>query len=215
VQCGRMLRVAASTLLLSLGPACGSDPPARPAPAPAPAPAPELPAPDVDPTALPVCGKSMLEEPLAAICALGKPSPGVALGCAAPEMLMFCSNTDPGFSKWGCVTPEGLPPVMIMLGVKIEGTPPKIGEIIEPKPISGAVESVEVSVAAPDVREGHAKIAVWRQQVEQWGCRPEDEPSPDRVELRCGRFLVVLHHSDITDRAYVEALTPDYAACWK
>ncbi|MDC0668883.1 hypothetical protein [Nannocystis radixulma] len=214
-------RCVAVSLLLSLGPGCERAPtrPVEAAPTPAaerPAP-PEPPPPDVDPAALPVCGKDMSQEPLAAICALSRPARDQALGCAEPEAFMWCSNTRPGYTKWGCMFPlaDSLPPVLIYLQTATEGEAPKLGTIIEPKPISGTVAAAEVAMKAASEAAGVELVAGWRAQLERWGCAPIDEPRPEWVELQCGRFEVLLNYSDITDSAYVKASLPGVAACWR
>jgi hypothetical protein len=183
-----------------------AEPPAPPVPPP----------PDVDPTALPVCGKDMSQEPLAAICALSRPARDLAIGCAEPEMIMWCSNTRPGYTKWGCVFPlaDTLPPALITLQTATEGEAPQPGTLVEPKPISGTVAAAEVGIAAASKDAGLALVAGWRASLEGWGCVPIDQPDPDRVDLQCGRFQVLVNYSDITDRAYVKAMLPGVAACW-
>lgn len=199
----------------------GCERPPLQAEGPPPAVAPPLPAepppPDVDPAALPVCGKDMAQEPLAAICALSRPAREQKIGCAEPEMIMWCSGTRPGYTRWGCVFPmqEELPPALIGLETATEGEAPQPGTIVEPKPISGTVAAAEVGVAAADEAAGLALVAGWRAQLERWGCAAVDDPRPHMVEMQCGRFEVVLHYLDITDRAYVKARSPGVAACWK
>lgn len=212
-------RVVSLVLMLSLGTGCERAPqPAAAAPSPAPPPAspPAPPPPDVDPAALPVCGKDMSQEPLAAICALSRPARDLAIGCAEPEEIMWCSATKPGYTKWGCRFPlQELPPTVILLQTATEGEAPQPNTIVEPKPISGTVAAAEVSVAAADEAAGVALVAGWRAQLETWGCVATDDPEPGRVELQCGRFEVLLHYLDVTDRAYVKVMSPGVAACWK
>lgn len=89
-----------------------------------------------------------------------------------------------------------------------------MGEIIEPTPIVGPVEAVEVGVLTADAEQGAAMIAGWRRQLEQWGCRVGEEPYPGKTVMDCGRFSVGLRHNDITRRAYLEAEFPEYGRCW-
>ncbi|MDC0717808.1 hypothetical protein [Nannocystis bainbridge] len=202
-------------VMLSLETGCERPSP-PPVQTPPPASPPESPPPEVDPAALPVCGKDMIAEPLAAICALSRPAADVAIGCAEPERMMWCSATRPGYTKWGCSFPlQELPATVVLLQTATEGEPPPLNAIIEPKPISGSVAAAEASIAAADGAAGTARVADWRAQLERWGCVAVGEPSPEWVELQCGRFEVLLDYLDVTRRAYVKATLPGVARCWQ
>lgn len=207
-------RVVPLISMLSLGTGCERTPlPAAPALSPAPR---TRPPPDVDPAALPACGKDMSQEPLAAICALSRPARDLAIGCAEPEEIMGVRVDQARLHQVGLSVPAaGAAADGDLLQTATEGEAPQPNTIVEPKPISGTVAAAEVSVVAADEAAGVALVAGWRAQLENWGCVAAGEPEPAWVELQCGRFEVLLDYLDVTGRAYVKAMSPGVAACWK
>ncbi|MCY1012221.1 hypothetical protein OV079_43125 [Nannocystis pusilla] len=143
--------------------------PAAPALSPAPR---TRPPPDVDPAALPACGKDMSQEPLAAICALSRPARDLAIGCAEPEEIMGVRVDQARLHQVGLSVPAaGAAADGDLLQTATEGEAPQPNTIVEPKPISGTVAAAEVSVVAADEAAGVALVAGWRAQLEMGLCR--------------------------------------------
>lgn len=166
-----------------------------------------------DPDKLDICGKQPADEPLVAICTLGKPADRAIFECKQPKPIMFCKTT----VEWACFTNsmagEVEPPVSFWAHHPSQGPQPKSGEIIETDKMTreGPVLGVEVRIATDDA-QGPDQTQALVKRFTAWGCVAAEEYT-NRYKLDCGIWTAEVGYQDIIKKLIISAQLREMVQC--
>ncbi|MGZ6089230.1 MAG: hypothetical protein ACXWUE_37550 [Polyangiales bacterium] len=165
----------------------------------------------LSPSALPVCGK---DDPLAALCALGKDASEAKFECKSPEPLVFCAKVDEWCCKYDTMfAGETVPAISYRARFDHQGPKVKDGAILDMKKFKreGPVRGVAIHAKVASDAEGKALTESFAKQLVSWGCREGEKAY--RTIFGCGTWQASLGYSDILKQVILEAANAGELEC--